>query len=394
MLLSSVAIVGSGAACSSSSDGGEGCPRALSLNRWAAAKAFFAKPRGAESGTASGATRGAAREPPVIAGPPPWASWHRCRVAYARNVSAIFPSHNASDIVEKLAAPGASQPGAPPTRAATTAASPLILLAPGSSGTASLFWASAMLNMSAKHGNDVYLRGGRCSRSVGDASYEPEALFTRGCGGGGCEFVGDWPVPVQMASLWVRAPRARFVMLDFDAAAWHATRLGFRRGYCARSPQLKDCKVPLAFSTDGRDKGLWGDVAVAAASVDQTVAAADALKAFLRCVIPAERLLWLSWRMPPPQLWARLSRFARVPLPSNLDVSEFPRDRNARNGKMCTFGRTSCRDMLACVLREPCAGCRATNKQARCEELSKRPGSFKVPRGAACSLDFQNPFDQ
>ena len=73
LLLSSVAIVGSGAACSSSSDGGEGCPRALSLNRWAAAKAFFAKPRGAESGTASGATRGAAREPPVIAGPPPWA---------------------------------------------------------------------------------------------------------------------------------------------------------------------------------------------------------------------------------------------------------------------------------------------------------------------------------
>ena len=50
LLLSSVAIVGSGAACSSSSDGGEGCPRALSLNRWAAAKAFFAKPRGAESG--------------------------------------------------------------------------------------------------------------------------------------------------------------------------------------------------------------------------------------------------------------------------------------------------------------------------------------------------------
>ena len=96
-----------------------------------------------------------------------------------------------------------------------------------------------MLNMTAKHSKDVWLRGGRCGARVRnrDKRYKPKLLFTKGCGGRGCEFVGDWPVPVQWPQLWALAPRARFVMLDFDAAKWRATRLTFRNGYCSH-PQL------------------------------------------------------------------------------------------------------------------------------------------------------------
>ena len=312
--------------------------------------------------------------------PPPWSSsWDTCAAAYARNLSAVFPRHSASEILAKLPPPTEDHPDA-------SAASPLILLAPGSSGTASFFWASAMLNLSAKHFNDVWLHDGRCSRTDKDKAYLPEALFTRGCGGRGCEFVGDWPVPVQWPQLWALAPRARFVMLDFDAAKWRATRLTFRNGYCSH-PQRADCRVPLAFDTDGdfQVREAWLDTSVAVASVDQTVAAADALKAFVRCAIPADQLVWLSWQMPPPRLWALLSGFARVPLPPTLDRTEFPRDRNGKDGKRCAFGNTTCGDMLACVLGDLCAGCRKS--YAHC---SKRRGG--LASGGVCPLDFKNPY--
>ena len=308
--------------------------------------------------------------------PPPWSSsWDTCAAAYARNLSAVFPRHSASEILAKLPPPTEDHPAA-------SAASPLILLAPGSSGTASFFWASAMLNLSAKHFNDVWLHDGRCSRTDKDKAYLPEALFTRGCGGRGCEFVGDWPVPVQWPRLWALAPRARFVMLDFDAAKWRASRLSFRGGYCSNSPLKGDCRVPLAFDAVG---GKWEDASAAVASVNQTVAAADALKAFVRCAIPADQLVWLSWQMPPPRLWALLSGFARVPLPPTLDRTEFPRDRNGKDGKRCAFGNTTCGDMLACVLGDLCAGCRKS--YAHC---SKRRGG--LASGGVCPLDFKNPY--
>ena len=109
-------------------------------------------------------------------------------------------------------------------------------------------------------------------------------------------------------------------MIDFDSARWRATRLTFRGGWCARG-KGPDCHVPLAFDADD---ALWHDTAVAIASANQTAAAAATLKAFLRCVVPPSVLLWLIWAMPPPALWARLSEFARVPLPPRSTRSEFP----------------------------------------------------------------------
>jgi len=115
---------------------------------------------------------------------------------------------------------------------------------------------------------------------------------------------------------------------------------------------LPECRVPLAFDADD----AWRDAAVAVASVNQTAAAAGAFTAFIRCAIPADRLLWLNWQMPPPALWARLSEFARVPLPPTIYTSEFPRSRTVNDRKSCTFGRGSCEDALACVMGDPCAG--------------------------------------
>ena len=86
------------------------------------------------------------------------------------------------------------------------------------------------------------------------------------------------------------------------------------------------------------------------------VTAAAALEAFVRCTIPADRLLWLNWQMPPPALWARLSEFAHVPLPPTLDTTYFPRSRTVNEQKSCAFNQGSCKDALACVMWDACAG--------------------------------------
>ncbi len=287
----------------------------------------------------------------ALVGGEPWSAWDRCAKTYARGVSAIFPRHTTDEILANLPPPTTNHPHA-------SDRTPLVLLAPGSSGTASLWWAGAMLNLTAKHSKDVWLRGGRCGPRVRTATwnrdkrYKPEKLFTKGCGGHGCEFVGDWPVPVSLSSYWSVAPRARFIMLNFDATQWRATRLTFRGGWCAAHPDLPECRVPLAFDADD----AWRDAAVAVATANQTAAAAAAFTAFVKCAIPADRLLWLNWAMPPPTLWARLSEFARVPLPPTLYTSEFPRSRTVNEQKGCTFGRGSCGDALACVMGDPCAG--------------------------------------
>ena len=283
----------------------------------------------------------------AAAAAPPWSAWDACAKTYARAVSDIFPRHTTDDILAKLPPPTTNHPHA-------SDRSPIVLLAPGSSGTASLWWASAMLNLTSKHHKDVWLRGGRCGARVRnqDKRYKPKLLFTKGCGGQGCEFVADWPAPVSLSTYWSLAPGARFIMIDFDADKWRATRLTFRGGWCARG-KGPDCHVPLAFDADD---ALWHDTAVAIASANQTAAAATALKAFLRCTIPADRLLWLNWQMAPPTLWARLSAFARVPLPPTLYTNEFPRSRTVNDQKSCAFGRRSCADALACVMGDPCAG--------------------------------------
>ena len=110
----------------------------------------------------------------------------------------------------------------------------------------------------------------------------------------------------------------------------------------------------------------------------------------MRCAIPADQLVWLSWQMPPPRLWALLSGFARVPLPPTLDRTEFPRDRNGKDGKRCAFGKTSCGDMLACVLRDPCAGLCPASKQARCSRRRGRLASH-LASDRVCPLDFKRP---
>ena len=279
----------------------------------------------------------------------PWSAWDTCAKTYARSVSTVFPRHTTNEVLAQLPPPTTDHPHA-------SDRSPLVPLAPGSSGTASLWWASAMLNMTAKHSKDVWLRGGRCGPRVrtlrGGSKYKPEKLFTKGCGGRGCEFVGDWPAPVALSSYWSLAPAARFIMLNLDATQWRATRLTFRGGWCATHPDLPECRVPLAFDADD----AWRDAAVAVATANQTAAAAAALEAFVRCTIPADRLLWLNWQMAPATLWARLSEFARVPLPPMLYTSEFPRSRNVNEQKGCTFGRDSCGDAMACIMGDPCAG--------------------------------------
>ena len=284
----------------------------------------------------------------ALVGGEPWSAWDTCAKTYARSVSTIFPRHTTNEVLAQLPSPTADHPHA-------SDRTPLVLLAPGSSGTASLWWASAMLNLTSKHHKDVWLRGGRCGARVRnrDKMYHPKKLFTRGCGGQGCEFVGDWPVPVSLSSYWSLAPGARFIMIDFDAYKWRATRLSFRGGWCAANSKGPDCRVPLAFDADD---ALWHDTAVAIASANQTAAAAAALKAFLRCVVPPSQLLWLNWAMPTPTLWARLSEFARVPLPPTLYTSEFPGSRTVNAQKSCAFGRGSCEDALACVMSDPCAG--------------------------------------
>ncbi|CAH0365921.1 unnamed protein product [Pelagomonas calceolata] len=277
---------------------------------------------------------------------PPWSAWDACAATYARSVAAIFPRHTTNEILTKLPPPTTNHPPA-------SDRTPLVLLAPGSSGTASLWWASAMLNLTSKHHKDVWLRGGRCGARVRnrDKSYKPKLLFTKGCGGRGCEFVADWPAQVSLSTYWSLAPAARFIMIDFDADNWRATRLTFRGGWCTNAKR-PDCRVPLAFDADD----AWHDTAVAVATANQTAAAAAALKAFLRCVVPPSQLLWLNWQMPTPTLWARLSEFARVPLPPTLDTTYFPRSRTVDNQKSCAFNRGSCKDALACVMWDACAG--------------------------------------
>ena len=96
---------------------------------------------------------------------------------------------------------------------------------------------------------------------------------------------GIGPRPSPVSNYWSLAPAARFIMIDFDADKWRATRLTFRGGWCAAHADLPDCRVPLAFDADD----AWHDAAVAVATANQTAAAAlSALKAFLRCTIPAD----------------------------------------------------------------------------------------------------------
>ena len=96
----------------------------------------------------------------ALVGGEPWSAWDACAKTYARAVSTIFPRHTANEILAKLPPPTTNHPHA-------SDRSPIVLLAPGSSGTASLWWASAMLNLTSKHHKDVWLRGGRCARACG-----------------------------------------------------------------------------------------------------------------------------------------------------------------------------------------------------------------------------------
>jgi len=139
----------------------------------------------------------------ALVGGEPWSAWDTCAKTYARSVSTIFPRHSADEVLAQLPSPMADHPHA-------SDRSPLVLLAPGSSGTASLWWASAMLNLTSKHHKDVWLRGGRCGARVRnrDKRYKPEKLFTKGCEGRGCEFVGIGPRPSPYQAIG-RLHRAR-----------------------------------------------------------------------------------------------------------------------------------------------------------------------------------------
>lgn len=299
---------------------------------------------------------------------PPWLpKWDACADSYASELAATFPD------VRPVAALRA-QLSRPNATCATTTEAPLLVIAPGSSGTGSLFEAAAFLGIAAKHNGDVRGAGWRSvrhARASKALDLDDAHLFARGCEGAGCAFVADNPVPWTWPRLWSRAPNARFVMIDFDAEKWHAKRLGFR--YCdqprpAHFPYTEedyfhnDCLVPLAFQPDHRALRHTRSLELASASVNQTARASAALKTFARCVVPPERLLWWDFRRPAPELWRALAAFAGIDaLPPGLPTHAFPHlgssylaeAKYSNKGAMrrCKLGGCDCAAALACVVR-------------------------------------------
>jgi hypothetical protein len=89
----------------------------------------------------------------------------------------------------------------------------------------------------------------------------------------------------------------------------------------------------------------------------QTAAAFEAYRSFVRCAIPAERLLVVDWtaerERPPPALWDSLARFVQVQQPevSQPEVSGPARARPPPHAPRWPAGVVRCWRVLANLAR-------------------------------------------
>ena len=183
-----------------------------------------------------------------------------------------------------------------------------------------------------------------------DKRYKPKLLFTKGCGGRGCEFVGDWPAPVALSSYWSLAPGARFIMIDFDADNGAPRRSRSEAGGVA-TRKRPDCRVPLAFDADD----AWHDTAVAVATANQTAAAAPRSRRSSD-VDPRGQTPVAELADGASHAVGATQRIRGVPLPPTLDTNEFPGAAPSTT-KSCAFNRGSCADALACVMGDRARAC-------------------------------------
>lgn len=195
---------------------------------------------------------------------------------------------------------------APARRGLRTTKEIVFGIGPGSSGTRSTFMAMMLLRISGQHFKQHWVAE-TCTQRSQDVKAKPDAIEDRDT-----RYWGDTPVPFTWPRLWNRAPNAKFLMTDVDADRWRAKRLSFRRGYCARAPASKqDCAVPLAFAPPLAVRGLFR---LADATPEQTRAAWAAYRAFARCAVPRDRLLWLNLSTHEPRtLWPALLDFVGLP---------------------------------------------------------------------------------
>lgn len=180
-------------------------------------------------------------------------------------------------------------------------------IGPGSSGTRSTFMAMMLLNISGQHFKQHWVAED-CEQKNRPFNEVPDAIDDEST-----RYWGDSPVPFSWPLLWRRAPNAKFLMTDVDPDRWRAKRLSFRHGYCGRS-NGQDCYVPLAFVPSGKIKDVFG-LATAPANASRT--AFEAYRTFVRCAIPAERLLWLNISAAEG-LWPALLDFAGLPRDTTL----------------------------------------------------------------------------
>ena len=131
------------------------------------------------------------------------------------------------------------------------------------------------------------------------------------------------------------------------------------------------CRVPLAFDADD---ALWHDTAVAVATANQTAAAAAALEAFVRCTIPADRLLWLNLADGASHAVGATQRIRARPATADARHARFPRSRTVNEQKPLHLQPGFVQDALACVMWRRLRG------------RVPRPLSAPVRKGSRCGV--------
>ena len=145
------------------------------------------------------------------------------------------------------------------------------------------------------------------------------------------KFYGDNPVDTDWLRIWARAKNARFLFTDADADAWREKRLVMRHGYCAAGSRVTStttslrttalrrhnaaCNVPLAFTPGWK---LQDAFALNTASPASVHAAWAALRSFVTCAVPSDRLLWMNLASNASAAWPSLLRFLDKPPDARL----------------------------------------------------------------------------
>ena len=249
-------------------------------------------------------------------------------------------------------------------------------IGPGSSGTRSLFYALAMLNVTGLHFGS-HFSGCSFNHDIRPdaAARDPNMILRRE----DVDFWGDTPVPSMWPQLLHRAPNYRVIMTDLDSDRWLMNRRSFRKGFCfcgrplsstsctdtefnRRSGRFSHCTVPMAFTpppeSDSRDSrgsrqsrqpqsgNGWMFLLVHHATREETAGAFKALREFVRCRVPPDRRLWLDFSSGPQQrdFWPRLTSFVGHDLPGSVSSAigeSFPHS----NDKSCTIGSADCNDV-------------------------------------------------